>query len=80
MSGDFGSACADGRQVTVADFMNDLYASRTEADFEHMERKLREATPDEMESRGAFLAASLLRLRAMERAENFVGPIDERSA
>ncbi|MCU1349623.1 MAG: hypothetical protein JWO56_2653 [Acidobacteria bacterium] len=59
--------------------INDIYASRTEADFEHMRARLRSAMPEEMTTRGAMLAETLLRLRSMELGETFVGPLQERS-
>ena len=62
------------------DQLADLYSSLTEADFAHMERKLAELPADQSLSRGAALAELFLAVRSMERAEQFVGPLEPDAA
>jgi hypothetical protein len=57
------------------DQLGELYASRTEADFAHMEQKLSEIPADQPLSPGAALAGLFLAVRAMERAETLIGPL-----
>lgn len=71
----FDFAPATPQKQSGAGGLLDLYASRTEADFAHMERRLAALPPDEPLSRGAALAALFLAVRAMERAETFIGPL-----
>jgi len=54
---------------TKAERIIAIYESRTEEDFAHMERRLKELPPDQPLPEGALLAATLLQLRAMENAE-----------
>lgn len=57
---------------TIGDAINDIYATRTDADFEHMRRMLAGLPTDQPAPRGAHMAELLLALRAMELAEHQV--------